>query len=101
MSIHVKPSSTSPSQPSPSPCPESDNGQELLQALYKGTITSIHDNGRELHIGIPGNWAAFSLEDQTTTIHQIRCYAQELNRPLRYTHLPTPPQGRKALPEQR
>ena len=91
--IRINPQAPPTSQPFPSTCQRSSNGQGLLQALHKGTIVSIHDNGRELHIGIPGNWAAFSLEDQKTTIHQIHCYAQELDRQLRYTHISTPAPG--------
>ena len=88
ISIHFKPETKIPSHSRNTTCQDSTNGDALLQAMHKGTIVGIHDNGNVLHIGIPGNWAAFPLEAQKSTIHHIQCYAKSLNRRLQYTHIP-------------
>ncbi|MGD9849997.1 MAG: hypothetical protein AB7T38_01895 [Nitrospirales bacterium] len=58
--------------------------------MSNGTISGIHDNGRELIIGLPGNWADYSLEDKRTTIQQIHCYAKELHRQIQFVEIPSP-----------
>lgn len=87
VSLKVKPQTKS-AEPTPAVCLDTRNGEPLLQTMSKGTISGIHDNGRELIIGIPGNWADFTPEDQKTTIHQVHCYAKELNRQLQFVHTP-------------
>lgn len=89
ISLRVRPQTTLP-EPSPSTCLELRNEGALLQTMRKGTISGIHDNGRELIIGIPGNWADFPLEDQKSTIQQIHCYARELNRQIQFLQSPGP-----------
>lgn len=89
VSLKVKPSTQS-TDPTPPLCLAARNGAPLLQTMSRGTISGIHDNGRELIIGIPGNWADFPPEDQKSTIHRIHCYAKELNRQIQFLHIPKP-----------
>ncbi|MDR4492993.1 MAG: hypothetical protein AB7P17_02200 [Nitrospirales bacterium] len=77
-------------EPSFPVCLDTRNGEPLLQTMNKGTILGIHDNGRELIIGIPENWADFPLDDQNTTMHWIQCYAKELRRQLQFVRTPMP-----------
>lgn len=89
VSLRIKPQTINP-DPTPSPCLNTRNGGPLLQTMSKGTILGIHDNGRELIVGIPGNWADFPLEDQKTTLQQIHCYAKELKRQLQFRETASP-----------
>ena len=100
VSLKVKPPTKS-AEPTSAVCLDTRNGAPLLQTMSKGTISGIHDNGRELMIGIPGNWADFTSKDKKTIIHQAHCYAKELNRQLQFVHAPKPaPPVYDLLPQQ-
>lgn len=61
-------------------CPDASEGDQLLAQLQNGTITSIHDNGQVLTIGLPSNWVELSTGVKQETYDTIACYAQSQHR---------------------
>jgi len=65
-------------------CSGKSDGDRLMEFLTRGTITSIHDNGRILTIGLSPKWANLPLSVQQKTYDTVVCYAQSQHRPFRF-----------------
>ncbi len=57
-------------------------GDHLWGYLTKGTITSIHDDGKILTIGLSPNWKSLSPAEQQKAYKAIACYSTSLERPF-------------------
>jgi len=65
-------------------CSGQSHGDHLLAYLKIGTITSIHDNGRILTIGLSPQWENLSLSMQQNTYDTVVCYAQLQHQPFQF-----------------
>ena len=65
-------------------CSGHDEGNQLMDTLKRGTITSIHDNGQILTIGLPPEWANVTASVQQHTYDTVACYAQSQHRPFQF-----------------
>jgi len=65
-------------------CSGKSDGERLMKILTRGTITSIHDNGRILTIGLSPKWVKLPLSVQQKTYDTVVCYAQSQHRPFRF-----------------
>ncbi len=65
-------------------CSGQSDGERLMEFLTRGTITSIHDNGRILTIGLSPEWANLPPSVQQKTYDTVVCYAQSQHRPFRF-----------------
>jgi len=65
-------------------CSDQAHGDLLMTYLKIGTITSIHDNGRILTIGLSPKWRNLSSNTQQKTYDAVICYAQSQHRPYQF-----------------
>ena len=65
-------------------CSGHGEGDQLMEALKRGTITSIHDNGKLLTIGLPPEWAHVTASVQQDTYNTVACYAQSQHRQVQF-----------------
>lgn len=65
-------------------CLGQSHSDSLLAYLKIGTITSIHDNGRILTIGLTTQWGDLSPRMQQKTYDTVVCYAQSQHRPFQF-----------------
>ncbi len=65
-------------------CSGHAEGDQLMEALKGGTITSIHDNGQLLTIGLPPEWPNVPASVQQDTYNTVACYAQSQHRPVQF-----------------
>jgi hypothetical protein len=65
-------------------CSGQVHGDRLLAYLKMGTITSIHDNGQILTIGLPPQWGDITPKIQQQTYETVACYAQSQQRPFQF-----------------
>jgi hypothetical protein len=65
-------------------CSGQSHGDRLLAYLKMGTITSIHDNGQILTIGLSPQWGDLSPSVQQKTYDTVICYAQSQHRPFQF-----------------
>ena len=61
-------------------CSGTSDGDQLMAQLKKGRITSIHDNGQMLTIGLPSGWGKLSAGVKQEAYDTIVCYAQSQHR---------------------
>jgi hypothetical protein len=61
-------------------CSDQAYGDKLMTYLKIGAITSIHDNGRILTIGLSSQWSDLSPGIQQKTYETVVCYAQSQHR---------------------
>ena len=79
-----------PQQPStvtPAPkntCAGQSHEEHLLASLKMGMISSIHDNGQILTIGLSPQWEDLSSHTQQQTYNTVACYAQSQHRPFQF-----------------
>ncbi len=57
-------------------------GEQLMDYLKMGRVTSIYDNGKILTIGLPSTWEDLSSNLQQQTYATVVCYAQSQQRPF-------------------
>jgi len=65
-------------------CSGHAEGDQLLGFLKRGTITSIHDDGQILTIGLSSEWANITASLQQQTYDTVVCYAQSQHRPFQF-----------------
>lgn len=65
-------------------CSDQAHGDLLLTYLKIGTITSIHDNGQILTIGLSPQWRDLPPTTQQKTYDTVVCYAQSQHRPFQF-----------------
>lgn len=65
-------------------CPDHPQGDRLLAYLKLGSISSIHDNGKILTIGLSPKWGNLTPGVQKQTYRTVACYAKTLKRPFQF-----------------
>jgi hypothetical protein len=65
-------------------CSGKSDGERLLEYLKIGTVTSIHDNGRILTIGLSPQWTNLPVNVQKKIYGTVACYAQSQHRPFQF-----------------
>lgn len=63
-------------------CTGKSDGERLLEYLKMGTVTSIHDNGRILTIGLSPQWENLPVKVKQEIYGTVACYAQSQHQPF-------------------